>query len=83
MPMRRFIRLHYTPPLPTDESAEEEADMAKMMFMIVKRQWRQHQQGLTRLFAMCGHKENYLKDQVSMVSMVVIWVSCKSKERIK
>ena len=82
MPLRRFIRLHYTPPLPTDESAEEEADMAKMMFMIVKRQWRQHQQGLTRLFAMCGHKENYLKDQVRY-SMVVIWVSCKRKERIK
>ncbi|DBA77116.1 TPA: hypothetical protein ACH3X1_009695 [Trebouxia sp. C0004] len=59
---RRFIRLHYTPPLPTDESAEEEADMAKMMFMIVKRQWRQHQHCLTRLFAVCGHKENYLKD---------------------
>ncbi|KAL0050961.1 hypothetical protein WJX82_011093 [Trebouxia sp. C0006] len=62
---RRFIRLHYTPPLPTDESAEEEADMAKMMFMIVKRQWRQHQPGLTRLFAVCGHKENYLKDQAT------------------
>ncbi len=64
MHLCRFIRLHYTPPLPTDESAEEEADMAKMMFMIVKRQWRHHQPGLTRLFAVCGHKENYLKDQV-------------------
>jgi len=52
--------------LPTDESAEEEADMAKMMFMIVKRQWRQHQHCLTRLFAVCGHKENYLNDQVSL-----------------
>ena len=62
----RFIRLHYTPPLPTDESAEAEADMAKMMFLIVKRQWQQHQQQLTALFAVCGHKQNYLYDQVSL-----------------
>lgn len=62
----RFIRLHYTPPLPTDESAEVEADMAKMMFLIVKRQWQQHQQQLTALFAVCGHKQNYLNDQVSL-----------------
>lgn len=64
-PLCRFIRLHYTPPLPTDESAEAEADMAKMMFLIVKRQWQQHQQQLTALFAVCGHKQNYLNDQVS------------------
>lgn len=39
--------------------------MAKMMFLIVKRQWQQHQQQLTALFAVCGHKQNYLNDQVS------------------
>lgn len=40
--------------------------MAKMMFLIVKRQWQQHQQQLTALFAVCGHKQNYLNDQVSL-----------------
>ena len=66
----RFIRLHYTTPPPTDESAEAEADMAKMMFLIVKRQWQQHQQQLTALFAVCGHKQNYLDDLVSHVQVI-------------
>ena len=61
----RFVRLYYTAPLPTDESAQQEADMAKMMFLIVKRHWRQHEETFTDFFAVCGHKENYLKDQVS------------------
>lgn len=39
--------------------------MAKMMFLIVKRHWRQHEETFTDFFAVCGHKENYLKDQVS------------------
>ena len=52
--------------MPTDESTEAEADMAKMMFLIVKRQWQQHQQQLTALFAVCDHKQNYLNDQVSL-----------------
>jgi len=32
---------------------------------------QQHQPGLTRLFAVCGHKENHLKDQVRL-SLVVV-----------
>ena len=42
--------------------------MAKMMFLIVKRQWRQHQQQLTALFAVCGHKQNYFVDQASVLA---------------
>ena len=75
----RFIRLHHTPPLPTDHSAEAEADMAKMMFLIVKRQWRQRGEGLTACFAACGHKEAYLKDLVGssqeLQCVSVQWVS--------
>ena len=58
------MQLPYPPLLPTDESAEAEADMARMMFVIVRRHWKQHQEDFTAFFAQCGHKENYLKDQV-------------------
>lgn len=68
----RFIRLYYTPPPATDESAEAEADMDKMMFLIVKRQWRQHQEQLTALFAVCGHKQNYFVDQASFLAWYVM-----------
>ena len=61
----RFIRLHYTPPLPTDQSVEKEADMLKMMYLIVKRQWHQQEATMKSFFGMCGHKEDYLKEQVS------------------
>lgn len=43
--------------------------MAKMMFLIVKRQWRQHHDCFTGLFAVCGHKANYLQDQVNHSSL--------------
>lgn len=38
--------------------------MVKMMYVIVKRQWRQQESAMPTFFAMCGHKEGYLLDQV-------------------
>ena len=45
--------------------------MAKMMFLIVKRQWRQHHDCFTGLFAVCGHKANYLQDQVDPTPLLL------------
>ena len=49
--------------------------MAKVMFLVVKRQWRRHERDLTSLFAVCGHKQNYLKDQVGYSTACVLYAS--------
>ena len=46
--------------------------MVKMMFLIVKRQWRQQEGVMHTFFAMCGHKEGYLKDQVHLQTNLIV-----------